>query len=62
MRGLYFMLVHIDGIAERLEGVKADAHRQQYIYRHPVRSYAEELEQFGQVLSEEVEVLEDAEN
>ena len=56
------MLVHIDGIAERLEGVKADAHRQQYIYRHPVRFYAEELEQFGQVFSEEVEVLEDAEN
>ncbi len=62
VRGLQFMPVHINRVAQCLEGVETDAHRQQYVYRHPIRFHAEETEQLGEVLPEEVEILEDAED
>lgn len=62
MRRFDLIPIHIDGIAQRLEGVEADAHRKQNVERHPIQLKTKGLKQRFQILAEEIIILVQAED
>ena len=59
-RGTYLSAVDIDGVAQRLEGVEADAHGQDHLQGAGRQLPAEEREGIDEAVDEEVVVLEGA--
>lgn len=54
--------VHVDAVAQGLERIETDAHRQQDVERGPVGLETDAAEQQGQIFRKKVVVFEDAED
>ena len=54
--------VHIDGIAQGLEGIEGDAHRQQHVKGRVVKLKAQRAQQSIETVNGEVEILEKEQN
>ena len=57
--GLHLPAVHIDGVAQRLERVEADAHRQDDVQRKIAHRERHRAQQRRDALTEEIEILEE---
>ena len=57
-RGLDIAAIHVDGVADGLERVKRDTHRQQDIQCGPVGIYPEKPQQVHKAVPHEVQILE----
>jgi hypothetical protein len=60
--GTDFFLKNINGVAQRLEGVEADAYGEDDVECHPIELDAGEGKHFGKVLGKEIVVFKDTEN
>ena len=62
MRCRQFLLIYVNSVAERLECVETDAHRQDNFHRDPIQLVIEKrTEEHIQIFNEEVEVFEHSE-
>ena len=60
--GLNLAPVHIHGVAEGLEGIEGDAHREQNIHRRDARLHMQKVQSLVQKVNGEVKILEKEED